>query len=142
MAGIFRIGQIGVFQTGGGPAIDFASRKLYEPFAVPHACLGDLEVFGEIEPEDLKRHDQVETRIGVGDQVDYQVGILDPFVEIPFRTSNVLLQKRQVWMIQAVRNFVDIEIDRGHGVPLLKQSVCKMAADESTSSQYEDLHVI
>jgi hypothetical protein len=61
--------------TGHGAAVNLAGGELDEPLPVPDAKLGDAEVLGEVEVEDLERLLEIEAGIGHCDQVDDEVVI-------------------------------------------------------------------
>ena len=85
---------------------------------MPDAGLGNLQVLLKIQAEHFERDAEVQARVGVRDQIDHEVGLLDERVDVPFRAPYVLLHEREAWMIEQLPDLVRPQVNGGDGVAL------------------------
>ena len=123
-----------------GPAVDFAGRKLDQAFAVTDTGLGDPEILRKIEAKDLQRDLDVQPWVGVGNQIDDKIRVLNGAFDIPISISDILLQEREPVVFGKFDYLVVIEVHSHHVVILAKQPVRQVGSDKAAGPENKDVH--
>ena len=102
---------------------------------MPHAGLGDLQILGEVEAEDFERNPQIQAGIGIGDEIDHQVGVGYEGIQIPVGGADVLMVEYQIGMIEELGDLFTFQVDRCYLVAFVQQPESQVRADEATRTQ-------
>ena len=100
-----------------------------------------LEVLREVQPKDFERDRDVQARVGIGDQVHYQIRFPDGLLEERVVLADVELSELEL----AALDLIELLVGDIHGndlmLPTAHQMLDQVRADKTAGAQNRDSHV-